>query len=149
MWTNLLTLGVYAAIAVVALKLYFKARRKAKEARGTWRERRWRRRFALLLFFAPLIAWCLSFVTPQPLMPLVDALRILSRALDRIMAGVLGVASDGLGAVWGILLRPLVSTLVYTAAGVLVGWPLDLLASLRADSGTDDGPEDDGAPAKT
>lgn len=141
MLANLLTLVVYALVTVVALKLYFAARRKAKEARGSWRDRRWRRRLALLLFFAPAIAWLLSFVVPQPLMPLVDALRIFSRALDRIMAGILNVAGEGLGKVWAVLLAPIVSCLVYTGAGILVGWPIDYLNAKRGAAEGDLGAE--------
>tara|TARA_R110002072_G_C7732284_1_gene515858 strand:- start:8 stop:547 length:540 start_codon:yes stop_codon:yes gene_type:complete len=126
-----LTLVVYAVMTVVVIKLYLLARRKAKEAKSKWKGTRWRRRIGLFLFFGPAIAWILSFIVPQPLMPLVDAIRIFSRALDRILAGVLGVAGDNLGGVWSVLLRPLASMVIYTGAGIVLGWPFDYLAELK------------------
>ncbi|MBL4845625.1 MAG: hypothetical protein JKY65_08875 [Planctomycetes bacterium] len=134
-----LTFVVYVVAMIVILRLYVAARRKAKAAKANWGKSRWRRRIGLLLFFGPAIAWALSFVTPQPLMPLVDAIRIFSRALDRILAGVLGVAGDQLGSFWAVLLKPLASLVIYTAAGIAIGWPLDTIAALRAKS---DGPPD-------
>jgi hypothetical protein len=127
-----LTFVVYLVMTVVVIKLYLLARRKAKEAKSKWKGTRWRRRIGLFLFFGPAIAWVLSFIVPQPLMPLVDAIRIFSRALDRILAGVLGVAGDNLGGVWAVLLRPLASMVIYTGAGIVLGWPFDYLAERKA-----------------
>lgn len=143
-----LTFVVYVVMTIVVIKLYLLARRKAKEAKSKWKGTRWRRRIGLLLFFGPAIAWVLSFIVPQPLMPLVDAIRIFSRALDRILAGVLGVAGDNLGGVWAVLLRPLASMVIYTGAGIVLGWPFDYLAELKerqagsAEDGSKDVPQD-------
>jgi len=133
-----LTFVVYVVMTVVVIKLYLLARRKAKEAKSKWKGTRWRRRIGLFLFFGPAIAWVLSFIVPQPLMPLVDAIRIFSRAIDRILAGVLGVAGDNLGGVWSVLLRPLASMVIYTGAGIVLGWPFDYLAELKQRQGGGD-----------
>lgn len=135
-----LTFVVYVVLTIVILRLYLAARRKAKEAKSNWKGSRWRRRIGLFLFFGPAIAWILSLIVPQSLMPLVDAIRIFSRALDRILAGVLGVAGDNLGSVWSVLLRPLASCAIYTGAGIMLGWPFDYVAKLRAEKA---GPEAD------
>ena len=116
---------VQIAMVIAALKLYFYARRKAKESRKSWRNSKWRRRCGLLLFLLPLLLWVASWLLPEALQPAVEALRVLNRALDRLIAGGQNLARQELGGIWGLVAKPILVALVYTLAGVLIGWPLD------------------------
>lgn len=106
----------------VGIKLWFAARR--------WRnagETRWRRRFGLLLFFAPVWLWLAQRLLPSPLDQGAAQLAFLDESLREELDRNAETTRQALPMVWAFLAKPLVYTVFYTCLGILAGWPLDRL----------------------
>lgn len=146
---------VHVALFVLAFKLYFFVRRRAKDKRKEWKQQRWRRRSAIFLFCLPALLWVGERVLPEEVQPLVTGLRFLSHLLDMLLAGLVGVAESELTGIWAWIAKPILHTVVYTGFGALIGWPIDRFFNKRAaEKGEEDvdsegsEPATEGAPAE-
>jgi hypothetical protein len=144
---TLVELVVQAVLLVAAFKLWRWAR-KQKRASQT----KWRRRFGLLLFLAPIMAIFGRMFLPETLQMPIAALLWINDTLSSLLNTLLGVAEENASGIWLIAIKPLCYAAVYGGAGFLIGWPLDRWAAKRAPAeaakdGDDLGsdlPQDDG-----
>lgn len=122
----LASLFVWTVLVVFAISFYLRTRRWAKAF-----DTRWRRRLALVFFFAPLIAWLASLLLPAFLAWPFAILGKIGEALDALVVWLTGRTEEGIGWWWSFCLRPVFAGAVYATAGFLVGWPLDRRAMAR------------------
>jgi hypothetical protein len=123
----LVSLVSNVVVLIVAFKLYFWARRKAKAGYGVWR-----RRVGLTFLFAPVLLTIGRAISlPDVLLLPLEAIGVVAKGIDLALQSLLGLTKEHLDGVLAMAVKPLCYAIVYGGLGVLVGWPLDKRRELK------------------